>query len=532
MLRGAIARIALGLAVCTVVSIGVTLAVVAWGAGDAHRPAALAIGIGVCLLTAGAVTAALHRAVVLPIRQLARTMIGIYQDQTPEHAGNGILTDPVAAMAQAVAVFQERAADHARLEAGSKQAEARIAGARATTLLDVLGNLVDVAIDSNEVQIRMAHMRRDSSATDGEVDTVVAAIEQMRQAINDIARTGDTASSDAQSCEKAVRNGIDLAGRTSSSMAAISESVATAEGEVSSLVEASAQIGSIVEQIEAIAAQTNLLALNATIEAARAGEAGKGFAVVASEVKALANQTSQATEDIRRRIDNVRGKIERILAAVESSAGSVGQGREVVSALADALERIGGTIGNMSARMAEIAGVLTQQSAASDEMARSSAAMATIAGRNAEGIDAVIDSMDHLGLALNNQVGAFADLGDLAVIEIARNDHTVFKKSIFDALVGRNTLGPEDLADCHQCRLGRWYDAAGTAWQQHAAFTKLGEPHRRVHEIGKDVLRLMRAGRLDEALERADALNDASHTVLDLLGQLSGQVRAAAGQAA
>lgn len=69
-------------------------------------------------------------------------------------------------------------------------------------------------------------------------------------------------------------------------------------GQIQVLGEMSEQITSIVEKVSAIASQTNMLALNATIEAARAGDAGRGFAVVATEVKALAQDSRQATEAI------------------------------------------------------------------------------------------------------------------------------------------------------------------------------------------------------------------------------------------
>src|SRR5213079_348299 len=97
------------------------------------------------------------------------------------------------------------------------------------------------------------------------------------------------------------------------------------------------EIADVLKLISSIAEQTNLLALNATIEAARAGESGKGFAVVAGEVKALAEQTRHATDEIAAQIANIQGSTAAAVDAIRSIARTVAEISDVSGSIASAV---------------------------------------------------------------------------------------------------------------------------------------------------------------------------------------------------
>ena len=111
-----------------------------------------------------------------------------------------------------------------------------------------------------------------------------------------------------------------------------------AGGRLEALVECAAGIENIVHSIGGIAEQTNLLALNATIEAARAGESGCGFTVVAQEVKALANQTAAATEEVRRQIKSISDAVGATALLIHQMLERFGTLGETDQALAQAFE--------------------------------------------------------------------------------------------------------------------------------------------------------------------------------------------------
>jgi methyl-accepting chemotaxis protein len=134
------------------------------------------------------------------------------------------------------------------------------------------------------------------------------------------------------------------------------------------------------------------LALNASVEAARAGEAGKGFAVVAQEVRQLAQRAGNASNDIKK--------------LIQDSNGQVKQGVELVNRAGEALTEIVGSIGRVAGIVEEMSSASQKQAMGVQEINSSITAMDEMTQQNS----ALVEENTAAARALSDQAGRLAEL--------------------------------------------------------------------------------------------------------------------------
>jgi methyl-accepting chemotaxis protein len=227
------------------------------------------------------------------------------------------------------------------------------------------------------------------------VQSVAAAATEMQSTAGSLSSTASDASSKASTVSAAAEELSASIGEISSQVARSSTIAQNAVTEaersnqmVQGLANSADKIGEVVKLITDIASQTNLLALNATIEAARAGEAGKGFAVVASEVKALANQTARATEEIASQIGEIQGATNTAVTAIGAISDTINEISSITSGIAAAVEEQGAATQDVTAN---IMGV-TDSSAETGEGANQVLQAASELSQQAEMLGAQVDT--------------------------------------------------------------------------------------------------------------------------------------------
>ncbi len=218
-----------------------------------------------------------------------------------------------------------------------------------------------VAVAAEEMSANMTSVAAATEQTSVNVNMVASAAEEMTSTIAEI-------SSNTEQTQTITTT-------------AVTQS-ANATSQIKELGAAAKEIGKVTEAITEISEQTNLLALNATIEAARAGEAGKGFAVVANEIKDLAKQTSDATAQIKE-------KIEAIQHASRGSVTEITQISEIINAIDEKISMVAQTVLEQTNATQEIAENVSQASHGIQEVNENVAQASAVTGEIASDITMV-----------------------------------------------------------------------------------------------------------------------------------------------
>lgn len=311
--------------------------------------------------------------------------------------------DEVGTLAQWFNVFIEKLQGIISVIAGNTEKVSRSSQAFleiSQTMSDGANSLADkseaVASAAEEMSANLSSVAAAVEQSSTNISMVSAAAEEMTSTIGEIAKSSEkTRVTSSQAVEKST----------------------SASGKVAYLSEAAQEIGNVVETINDISEQTNLLALNATIEAARAGEAGKGFAVVAGEIKSLAQQTAEATFEIKAKIENIQSSTQETVSEIKEISVAITDVNEMIDSVAAAVEEqsvttreIAENVGQAAAGIQEITENVSQSSGVATQIAQDIADVNQASSEMSESSQKIkigAEELNELSKTLQSTIGQF-----------------------------------------------------------------------------------------------------------------------------
>ena len=362
----------------------------------------LALAVLGIAIVAGSIAWMIGRSISKPLGELGARMQELAEgklDGDIPGIGRG---DEIGAMAATVQIFKDNAVRIRGLEQSEAENQKRVAAERRAAMESLAGDFErsvsgivrSVSTAATGMQDTAESMTTTASDASARAATVSAASENASRNVGTVATAAEQLSNSVAEISRQVSRSSEIANQ------AVQDAQRT-NGIVQALSTGAEKIGEVVKLIHSIAAQTNLLALNATIEAARAGESGRGFAVVASEVKALANQTAKATEEISAQVAAMQSSTSEAVTSIGGIGETIARMSEITTSIATAIDQQGDAT-------REIARNIQQVSAGSSEINANIGSVTTAAAATGKAASDVLGNAKEL----DNQSSRLRDAVD------------------------------------------------------------------------------------------------------------------------
>jgi methyl-accepting chemotaxis protein len=193
------------------------------------------------------------------------------------------------------------------------------------------------------------------------ISQATTTIDEVRVIAEQVAQRAQSVSDVAQRTAEVSRTGQQATANTIAEMEQVKGKVERIAEGILALSEQAQAIGGIIATVNEISAQSNMLALNAAVEAARAGEAGRGFAVVAAEVRALAEQSREATIQVKEILTEIQRGVNTAVMLTEEGMKGAATGVEVAGQSGAALRQLAEGVDASAQAAQQIAAATGQQ---------------------------------------------------------------------------------------------------------------------------------------------------------------------------
>lgn len=241
-------------------------------------------------------------------------------------------------------------------------------------------------LSSSAAQISTSTSQLAASATETAVgiSETTTTVEEVRQTAHVSSQKARQVSESAQRAATVVETGQRSTEEMLAGMERIQQQMESIAESMVRLSDQSQAIGQIVATVEDLAGQSKLLAVNASIEAVKAGEHGKGFSVVAQEVKSLAEQSRQATAQVRTILGDIQRATHTAVLATEQGNAAVAAGVRQSEQAAQSIQALSASVVEAAQAAVQIAASSQQQLVGVDQVAT---AMESIKGASSQNVD-------------------------------------------------------------------------------------------------------------------------------------------------